>query len=277
MTPGNTVSLHSTKHCNDAVLHSTVNPLAEDKSYVELTVQSDLEPGIYLFRAKTRNFYGWSRCSLTGTYYTVLTPSPITSMTVTDPDSSPYRDLTPTIQVSGGVLAGDTIHLYQEDCTNSLGSGVVADEETSVEITVADGILTDPGAYTFYARITDRPGAPASTEFACSTSVKVEYELTRPETPSIALAGSLQAIDTDTTPTITVSSVVEGDQVHLYKDADCLTSIGSAVVPASATTVDITTRPLSYGAHSFKAKITQREDALPSECSTALEYTARRP
>ena len=273
VTPGNTVSLHLTKHCNDTAVASLEIP--EDQSYADLTPGGDLDPGVYLFRAKTRNFYGWSYCSLTGTYYTVLTPNPISSLHLSDPSSSPGTDLTPTITVSG-VEEGDTVHLYKSDCTASLGSGVVAAGDTSVEITVNAGVFTDVGTYNIYARITEREDSDAV--FACTPQNQaVEYEIQRPDPPTLAFAGGLSSPGTNTRPTITLSNLQEGDRVALYRDDQCSSVIGSGVVATGDTSVDVTVSSrLSLGDHTFRAKITQREDTLPSDCSPdaqALDYT----
>ncbi len=271
VAPGNTVSLHITKHCNDLSIASAV--VSDSQSYVELSGDRGLAPGVYLFRARTRNFYGWSRCSLTGTYYTVLKPSPITSVFLSEPTSSPGTDLTPKLTVTN-VEPGDTIHLYKSDCTNSLGSAVVEEDEGSVDITVNDGTFTEPGAHKFYARVTGREDSP---EFACS-DVYADYEIKKPDAPVMTLESGLNVIDTDTTPTIIMSGVQPGDTVHLYKDEDCLRSIGSGVVDTDKTSVEVTSSRLAIDEHTFRSKITQREDALPSECSSdTLTYTIRRP
>ena len=228
VTPGNEVSLHLTNHCNDDIASKimledlsapvTLSPdhkgeymkkVPQDQSYVDLKIPAPstgdgLAPGIYLFRAKTRNFYGWSRCSLTGTYYSVLGYNPI-------PNGNDFRvkgltassdvftgtDVTPTIRIgddntddsdepasgSGILNEGDTVTIYYTSSAsetdlckegNEIGSGTVAEGKTTVEITVDARTFrapspTDPDdkPYAIYAKITQRAGSPV--EFICSS------------------------------------------------------------------------------------------------------------
>lgn len=270
VTPGNVVSLHKSNHCNDTAIASMEVPA--DQSYVELAGDTDLAEGVYLFRAKTRNFYGWSRCSLTGTYYTVLTESDIT-VGLGSGLSAQDTDLTPTIEVSNA-QAGDTIHLYKEDCLTSLGSGTVADDGNSVDITINQGVFTTPGEHTIYGKITERKDS--TFEYAC-TRQGVDYEIVRPNIPTMELKPGIPA--TDRTPTIVMSGLEEGDVVRLYRDNTCSRSIGSGTVPTGQTNVEVTSSSLSYGTYEFRAKLIQREDALPSECTgddNVLDHTIRR-
>ena len=228
VTPGNEVSLHLTNHCNDDIspkimVENLSTPSAltdahkaqymkkvpDGQSYVDLKIPAaaageGLAPGIYLFRAKTRNFYGWSRCSLTGTYYSVLGHNPIATGAnfrvkgLTD-SSGVFTsvDVTPTIRIgdddptdsddpaaASAILGeGDTVALYYTSSTtetdlckesNRIGSGTVAKGKTTVEITVNARTFTAPSPtnptekpYKIYAKITQRKGSPV--EFICSS------------------------------------------------------------------------------------------------------------
>jgi hypothetical protein len=72
-----------------------------------------------------------------------------------------------------------------------------------------------------------------------------------------------------TTPSITVSGVVENDNIRLYTDSGCSTSTGSpATVAGSQTTVNVSTSTLTAGSYTFYANSTDTV-GNPSACSTA--------
>ena len=276
VTPGNMVSLHRTNHCNDIPL--TSGPVPTEQSYIDLT-SSSLEAGVHLLRAKTRNFYGWSRCSITGTHYTVLSDNPFQNYNmIVKGITSPLTHLTPAINVSN-VQGGDVIHLYKDDCATLLGEGTVEEGATEVDITIRAGIFTEPMTYVIHGRVVERNGS--SAEYACTTE-GLSYELERPLAPTMTFESGLFQVGNDRTPGIVLSNLLEGDQVRVYRDVTgqepCTTVIGSATVPSGATEVTVTSTSLPYNTYKFRSKVIRRSNALEGECSSdsnALDYILR--
>ena len=89
---------------------------------------------------------------------------------------------------------------------------------------------------------------------------------------SAELKTPLVAVSFSHTPTFTIRQVVEGDTIRLFKSADCAedTLLGSGVVEAGQTTVDITTDSLSsLGTYQIYANRTNAAGET-SACSPRL-------
>lgn len=217
--------------------------------------------------AGTYNFYATretsaldrSSCS-TATVQYAYTPvlSAPTTLTLQNPSTSPGIDSTPTIRV-GGVLNGETVRLYTNNtCTVQVSSSVSSG--ASVDLTSS---ALAAGTYNFYATRETNAVNRSNCSFAT-----VRYELipVLAEPTALTLQNPATSPGTDSTPTIRVSGVLNGETVRLYRNNTCTTEVASGV--ASAASIDLTSSALSQGTYNFYA--TRESSALNrSNCSTA--------
>ena len=163
-----------------------------------------------------------------------------------------------------GTRAGDTIKIYNANCTVEVGSEVASG--TTVDIVTSSlGI----GSHSLRAKALSGSGDQISD---CSTA-KVNYtrlsmpsaiELVAPAPSSSLLADIIK---------LRVSGIKAGDNIKIYSD-NCTIEVGSGV--AVGATVDIITSSLSIGVHSLRSKIVNGVDQI-SDCSTSVANYTRLP
>ena len=105
------------------------------------------------------------------------------------------------------------------------------------------------GSYTFYANTTE------SSQTSDCSSASVAYAV-RPTAPSgLSLNDPSSTPDDDRTPSITISGVVSGQTVRLFRDSLCSTEVGAEV--STGTTINITSSSLDRGSYTFYANTTR--------------------
>ncbi len=189
------------------------------------------------------------------------------SISLKSPSTSPSTDNSPTITVTG-VSNSLTVKLFTDsNCTNEVASGLAT--ATSIDLTTQ---ALSVGTYTFYSNTTNAAGNVS----ACSSAI-ASYEVlsSGPSAPSAPTSLSLQtpasSPSTDTTPTITVSGVSNGDTVAIFSNNSCTASVGTGV--STGTSINITLSALAVGAYTLYANTTNTS-SLTSLCSTAnVAYT----
>jgi alpha-tubulin suppressor-like RCC1 family protein len=207
--------------------------------------------------------------------YTLLASNPPvapTGMSFVTPSTSPNKEVSPTIKVSG-VRAGEIITLFKDNaCSNQVGIGTVPAASNTVDIRVSSPLTT--GTYNFAAKATD-----STTNSSECSSATLSYELhaTPPNMPSsIALVSPLASPGNSNKPTLRVSGVVSGNTVGLYSDANCNTQIATGTASGTTINFDLTSSPLTGGAGSVSYKFyakTSDPYLNTSDCSTNyLEY-----
>ena len=151
-----------------------------------------------------------------------------------------------------------------------------AGADDSFELTIASALSggTPTLAYTQDGTDAKIPRDPAGNKLASFTGQSIAGP---PAAPSaLALGTGLDAVDNDSTPTVTVTVGQTGGTVTLYTDSSCSTAGSSAANVTDTTgtiTVDVTATALtSDGAVSYYAKHTK--GGASSACSTAtVSYT----
>ena len=162
-----------------------------------------------------------------------------------------------------GLASGQSVSLFTDfTCSTSVGSGTASG--TTVNITSSS---LSRGSYTFYANTTE------SSQTSDCSSASVAYAV-RPTAPSgLSLNDPSSTPDDDRTPSITISGVVSGQTVRLFRDSLCSTEVGAEV--STGTTINITSSSLDRGSYTFYANT--REEGQTSTCSTASVSYAARP
>ena len=203
-----------------------------------------LPVGVHSFYAIATNSFTTTACSgalLTYNYLGVA-PQNATSIALQSPATSPSTDSTPTIILSG-VRSGETSRVFIDSlCSIEYGSAVSSG--TSVTITT---IGLAPGTHQFYVNSSNAAGTST-----CSSAL-FTYQYTG-VIPTPASALSLTNPDTspnyDSTPTVTLTGVANGDTVNLYTDSGCSILVASGVSDHTSSVV-LTTSTLSVGSYTF--------------------------
>ena len=124
----------------------------------------------YTVNARGTDLVGNTTSSGFGTdtfIYSMVGGAPPSGLTLIDPTTSPNKDQTPTIRISG-VTSGDTIYLYTDDCMSGLVGSVTATSDT-VDITTSS--LAE-GLYTFKTNTKNLLG-----NYSSCSSESVSYEV----------------------------------------------------------------------------------------------------
>lgn len=234
---GETIKVFTNSNCTTLVGSAVASTTA-----VSITTNV-LGIGTYNFYTNSQNEFTTSACSaaLTSYQYTGVAPVTATGMTLITPASSPGSDDTPTIMLTG-VLAGETSHIYIDaGCSLSYGSALASG--TTVNITTSQ---LAPGVSQFYTNSTNSAGTGT-----CSAALlSYDYIGVMPtNVSSLTLSNPATSPNYVSTPTFLASGVNNGDTVSLYRDASCVTLIGSAT--ATGSTVNVTSSALTVATHSF--------------------------
>lgn len=234
---GETVKIYTNASCT-----AEVGSAVASGTTVAITTNV-LGVGAFSFYAKSFNDYTSTACSaaLAAYEYLGIQPTIASSMTLTNPASSPGSVATPTILLSG-VVSGETINIYTDNTCSAPYGSVVAGG-TTVFITTAQ---LAPGPNDFYTNTTNSAGTSA-----CSGNLlSYTYNGLPPATiTSLALSNPTSSPNYDSTPTFVASGTSNGDTVTIYTDAGCTALVGTAA--ATTSTVSITSSALAVATHSF--------------------------
>ena len=161
------------------------------------------------------------------------------SLALTSPSSPLNSDSTPTFSVSGLVVQNGTVRLFSNSaCSTSASSAVTV---SSGRASVTANALT-AGSHNFYVQHTDS----SSNKGDCVGPVVYSME-----TLTLALSSPTSPLNSDSTPTFTVSGlVVHNGTVQLFSDSACSTSASNAVTVSSGM-ASITANSLTDGSHQF--------------------------
>ncbi|MBY0415530.1 MAG: hypothetical protein K2Q18_15260 [Bdellovibrionales bacterium] len=251
---GETIKVYTNPTCTAEVGSVVASATTVDITTIALPVIS------MSFYTKSINQFTSTACSSAmATYeYLGVKPTIATSMTLTNPGSSPGSVATPTILLSG-VVAGETIKIYIDAaCTTLYGSAVA----TGTTASITTNQLA-PGVNTFYTKTTNI----YSTSLCSTALLSYDYTGVAPVTiSSLARVDPTTNSDYDSTPTFLATGSSNGDTVNLYTDSGCTTLVATG--NAVTSTVSLTTSALSIGTHNFYSKTTNVIGT--STCSSSL-------
>ena len=199
VSTGQSVTLFTDSSCSTSVGSGTSTGTSID---ITSSAQS---VGSHTFYANTTESSQTSTCSTANIGYGVRPTAPF-GLSLSSPTSTPDEDQTPTIRVSG-VVSGQITHLFTDSsCSTSVGSGT----STGTTVDVTSSSLSR-GSYTFYANTIE------SGQTSDCSSASVAYAV-RPTAPSgLSLNDPSSTPDDDRTPSITISGVVSGQTVKLFR------------------------------------------------------------
>ncbi len=230
---------------------------------------SSLPVGTHEFFTKTTNTFTTSACSASMLSYQYLgvAPQNATSITLMAPGTNPSADSTPTL-ILAGVKSGETSRIFIDPaCSTVYGSGVASG--TTVTIT---SLAVAIGTHNFYVNSSNAAG----TNVCSGALYTYQYTGVLPTSATnLILTNPETSPNYDSTPTVTLSGVANGDTVELFSDAGCTTQVGSAVADYTSNAV-ITTSALAVGAYNFYSYSTNVIGS--SACSSMLgSYTYSGP
>ena len=160
-------------------------------------------------------------------------------LALSSPTTSPALDTTPTFSVSGLVLHNGTVQLFSDSACTTAASATVAISSATASIT-ANSLTT--ASNQFYVQHTDSN----SNKGDCFGPVAYTME-----TLTLALSSPTSPLNSDPTPTFSVSRLVlHNGTVQLFSDSSCTTT-ASGTVAVSSGTASITANALSAGSHQF--------------------------
>ena len=182
------------------------------------------------------------------------------SISLFNPLTSPSRDTTPTLQVSG-VIESKRVRIYSDAlCQNEVVNGLSTSD--TINLTTPSLLV---GSYFFYATQESEGGEDRSN---CSVS-SVNYEVLQGQYDAptgLALVNPSASPGIVDAPTLRVNGVTSGNRVRLFSDNTCTTEVVNGV--ASGASIDLTTPALANGVYNFYA--TQESDSTTqSACSIA--------
>lgn len=251
---GETILLYSNSDCTNLVGSNVATGTS-------VTIKSQsLSAGTFNFYTKSRNTFTTGPCSGPHISYQYLGIAPVraTSISLVSPASSPSGVDTPTVRLSG-MVNGETGNLYVDPaCSLSYGSAVaVAGSATITSKQLA------PGVNQFYTNSTNSAGTGTCSEALLSYDYLGVFPTS---VTSITLTTPSISPNYLSTPTFQAFGTNNGDVVHFYTDASCLTLVGSATSAGSS--VYVTTNALSVATHTFYS--TSSNLVGSSACSQAL-------
>lgn len=176
-TAGDTIYIYTNAACTALLTSGTATVTTTIMNLPTLT------EGTYNFYAKAKDTAGnASSCTATpATYVLDLTPPAApSSLALVSPGTNPGKLSTPMFQVNG-VVAGDTVGLYQDAACTSL---VISDEATGTSILLTSGALGAAGTYNYYAASYD----PANNMSGCSGPFAYTYDNVSPTVSSVTSA-----------------------------------------------------------------------------------------
>ncbi|MGE3758313.1 MAG: Calx-beta domain-containing protein, partial [Pseudobdellovibrionaceae bacterium] len=168
------------------------------------------------------------------------------------------RTITVDYQASG-VTAGSP-----GDFTDSPGTLIFAAGETSKDITVTTiGDAAVEPSETFSMTILNAVNAGITSSVGTGT---LNDDDLPPAPTGLSLSSPSTSPNTDSTPTVLISGLANGDTVKLFTDSSCTIEVASG--SASGTTHALTSSVIAEGAHTFYANRTV--GGVTSNCSSAF-------
>ena len=131
-------------------------------------------------------------------------------------------------------------------------------------LAASDNVLFGDGTFYIHIQARDTQFPEVITEVLSFSAI---LDNTAPAAPSgLALSSPATSPSFDPTPSIDISGVSDRDQVELFSDSGCSSSLGSA--QSSGSSVVVTSSSLADGIHTFYARTTDQA-GNSSPCSTA--------
>ncbi|WP_413288297.1 Ig-like domain-containing protein [Bdellovibrio sp. HCB337] len=263
VSSGDSIGLYSDATCSSIVGGGIAGGV--NIAIGAITLSSD---GSYDYYANATDSVGnVSACSTAKvTYvYDSTPPTKPNSITLSNPASSPSNVTQPTLLV-GPMTSGDTAKLYSDaSCSSLVGTAVASGSSVGVTLSTA---LSTSGTYTYYAQAFDVAGNSSS----CSTAnLSYVFDNIAPSAPSsMALTSPISSPGNDTTPTITVSGLTNGDVIGLYSDASCTTQ--KAQTTAAGGNAVLTSSALPEGSYTFYSKATDPAGNSSACSSISVAY-----
>lgn len=259
ISSGNSVKLYTDSSCSNEVSSQVAS---SSEVVFDLALTSF---GPYTFYAtQESSINDKSACSSSYANYVYensVAPTYMDSVTFSSPQGNAGTSSTISVSVSG-VSYGHTIKLFSDSsCSTEVGSEVASSSTVTFSLNL--GVIGD---YEYYANSTNNYGV--------SNCVGTHnYSLGEIPSAPNSLTVSPGAIGLDTTPTITVGGISNGDTVRIFTDSNCSQQAGSAV--SSSTSVSVDSDALtSFSVYNYYA--TTSNSFGESECSSAtVSYDLR--
>ena len=232
----------------------------EDYSYsssgATITANSLDGSGNYQYWAKiTEGIENQSRC-IGPVAYTMEA----LTLALSSPTSPLNSDSTPTFSVSGLVVENGTVQLFSDSTCTTAASATAAVSSATASITAN---ALSAGSHQFYVQHTDTN----SNDGDCFGPIAYTME-----TLTLALSSPTSPLNSDSTPTFSVSGlVIQNGNVQLFSDSSCTTAASSAVTVSSAT-ASITANTLTTGSYQFYVQHTD-SNSIKGDCTGSVTYT----
>lgn len=142
---GETIKLFKNSSCTQLVGSAIASG-----STVQIT-STALAPGVYSFFTNSTNAAAQSACSsISASYeYSGILPTTASSMVLSSPTVSPNYSATPVFTLSGNIVPGDTVKVYNDSlCTTLVGSTLSVG--TSVTVTIST--ISTIGSSAYYTK-----------------------------------------------------------------------------------------------------------------------------
>ena len=178
-------------------------------------------------------------------------------------------DPTPTIKLTNLEFESGKIQLFSDETCTTAASGEENYSYSSSGTTISADSLNTFDNYSFWGKVTEG----IENQSRCIGPVVYEYAPTvKLETLMLALTSPTSPLNSDSTPTFSVSGlVVQNGNVQLFSDSSCTTA-ASATVTASSATASITANALSAGNHQFYVQHTDT-NSNKGDCFGSVAYT----
>lgn len=193
-------------------------------------------------------------------------PSMPTGISLVDPVSSPSKDTTPTLRVSG-VTSGHTVGIFTNNtCTTQVGSAVAG----ASTVDISTSVLTS-GTYTLYAKATNANGSsPCSTSYInylIDTTVPT-VSVTSPTAGSV-VGGTAVTVSLNATDNVGGSGI---SRVEFLVD-----NVVKATSSSSPATILWNTIDSSNASHNIKAKAYDNAGNVATSAIIAVTVTNTAP
>ena len=246
-----TVQLFSNSSCTTAA-SGTVTVSSATAS---ITANA-LTAGSYQFYVKHTDSSGNNGDCVGPMDYTVE----VLTLALSSPATSPALDSTPTFSVTGLIVHNGTVQLFSDsNCTTAASSTITV---SSAAASITANALT-AGNHEFYVKHTDS----SSNNGDCIGLIAYSME-----TPTLALSSPTSPLNSDSTPTFSVSGlIVHNGTVQLFSDVACTTAASGTAAVSSATAL-VTTNALTAGSYEFYVRHTD-SSGNNGDCTGSVAYT----
>jgi len=249
-TSGDTISIYTDASCTALVTSTTAAAASTTVTLPTLT------EGSYNFYAKAKDPAGnASGCTATPVAYVLdlTAPANPSSLVLNTPATNPGNLASPIFQVNG-VIAGDTVGLYQDAvCTSLVTSNLAA----GTSILLTSGAISGAGTYQYYTASTD----PAGNKSGCVGPTAYTYDNVAPTVLNVTSSN----VDRTYGPGATINITLNMSEVVTVN-----TSTGTPTLVLNTTP----SRVATYANGSGTAQLNFTYTVQPGDSSADLDYAS---